>query len=191
MRPFPHRLRGRPMHSIPRAVIISFMDWATIGTVVAGGAAVATLIVTIAGQASASFRYDLWVKVLNNAQNAYQEEIAADRVNYYFVELAVAELTRRRRTQFVVVGFGTAFISLIAIVLGTALARVDATFAFWAGSTILVLGWIGYLGGLALAAWAPDRVRDKQRARTTEASAAAALNQLAPRRWWQRQNKVS
>jgi hypothetical protein len=172
------------------AAIMSCMNWATIGTVVAGVAAVATLIVTIASQASASFRYDLWVKVLNNARNEHQREIAADRVDYYFVELAVAELTRRRRTQFVAVGFGTAFISLIAIVLGTALARVDGTFAYWAGWAIVVLGWLGYVGGLALAAWAPDRVRDQQRARTTEASAAAALKQLPPRRWWQRRNKV-
>ena len=38
-------------------------------------AAVATLIVTVASQASASFRYDLWVKVLNNSRNEHQEEI--------------------------------------------------------------------------------------------------------------------
>lgn len=169
---------------------MSFMDWAAIGTVVAGVAAVATVIVTIASQASASFRYDLWVKVLNNARNEHQKEIAADRVDYYFVELAVAELTRRRRTQIVVVGFGAAVISFIAILIGTALARVDGTFAYWAGWVIVVLGWVGYIGGLALAAWAPDRVRDEQRARTTEASAAAALKQLPPRRLWQRRNKV-
>jgi len=169
---------------------MSFMDWATIGTVIAGVAAVATLIVTVASQASASFRYDLWVKVLNNARNEHQKEIAADRVDYYFVELAVAELTRRRRTQFVAIGFGAAFISFIAIVLGAALARVDGTFAHWAGWAIVVLGWLGYVGGLALAAWAPDRVRDHQRARTTAASAAAALKQLPRRRWWERRTKV-
>lgn len=172
------------------AAIMSFMDWATIGTVVAGVAAAATLIVTIASQASASFRYDLWVKVLNNARNEHQREIAADRVDYYFVELAVAELTRRRRAQYVAVGFGAAFMSLIGIVVGTALTQVDGTIAFWAGWAIVVLGWLSYVGGLALAAWAPDRVRDQQRARTTEASAAAALKQLQPRRWWQRRSKV-
>lgn len=172
------------------AAIMSFMDWATIGTVVAGVAAIATLIVTVASQASASFRYDLWVKVLNNARNDHQREIAADRVDYYFVELAVAELTRRRRTQYVAVGFGIAFISLIGIVLGTALAQVDVTFAFWTGWAMVVLGWLGYVGGLALAALAPDRVRDLQRAHTTQASAAAALKQLQSRRWWQRRDKV-
>lgn len=169
---------------------MSFMNWATIGTVVAGVAAVATLIVTIASQVSASFRYDLWIKVLNNARNEHQREVAEDRVDYYFVELAVAELTRSRRTQCVLLGFGAAFISLIAIVLGTALARVEGPSAYWAGWAIVVLGWLGYVGGLALAAWAPDRVRDQQRARTTEASAAAALKQLPPRRWWQRRNKA-
>lgn len=162
------------------------MDWATIGTVVAGVAALATLIVTIASQVSASYRYDLWVKVLNSAQNEHQKEIAADRVNYYFVELAVAELTRRRRTQFVVVGFGAAFISFIAIALGTALAQVENPVAYWAGWAIVVLGWLGYVAGLAVTAWAPDHVRDRQRARTTEASAAAALKNLPLRRWWQR-----
>ncbi len=170
---------------------MTFMDWATIGTLIASGAAVATLIFAIASRASVSFRYDLWVKVLNNAQNKHQRDVAVDRVNYYFVELAVAELTRRRRTQFVVVGFGIAFVSLIAIVLGTVLDRVDAVIAFWASWTVITVGWVGYLGGLALAAWAPDRVRDKQRAHTTEASAAAALSQLPPRRWWQRKNEAS
>lgn len=169
---------------------MSFVNWATLGTVLAGAAAVATLIVTIASQASASFRYDLWIKVLNHARNDHQREVAADRVDYYFVELAVAELTRRRRTQLVVVGFGAAFISLVVIVIGTALARIEGPIAYWAGWAIVVLGWLGYLGGLALAAWAPDRVRDQQRARTTEASAAAALKQLPPRRWWQRRNKA-
>lgn len=169
---------------------MSFMNWATIGTVVAGVAAVATVMVTIANQASASFRYDLWVKVLNNSRNEHQKEIAADRVDYYFVELAVAELTRRRRTQLVAVGFGTAFICFIAIVFGTALALVDDTVAYWAGWAAVVLGSLGYVGGLALAAFAPDRVRDQQRARTTEASAAAAMKQLPPRRWWQRRKKV-
>lgn len=165
------------------------MNWSTIGTVLAGVAAAVAVIVTIASQASASFRYDLWTKVLINARNEHQREVAADRVDYYFVELAVAELTRRRRTQFVVVGFGVAFISLIAIVLGTALARIEGTVAYWAGWAIVALGWLGYVGGLAFAAWAPDRVRDQQRARTTEASAAAALKQLPARRWWQRRNR--
>ena len=91
--------------------------------------------------------------------------------------------------QFIAVGFGAAFISLIAVSLGTALARVESPYAFWAGWAIVGLGWLGYVGGLALAAWGPDRVRDQQRARTTEASAAAALKRLPPRRWWQRRKR--
>lgn len=162
------------------------MDWVTIGTLLAGAAAVATVIATIAGQVSAAVRYDLWVKVLNNARNEHQAEVAADRVDYYFVELAVAELTRRRRTQYVVAGFGTAAVSFIVIVFGTALARVDDAVAFWAGWVMVGIGTLGYLAGLGVAGWAPDRIRDAQRARTTEASAAAAMKALPRRRWWQR-----
>lgn len=160
------------------------MDWVTIGTLLAGVAAVATLIATIAGQLSAAVRYDLWVKVLNNARNEHQQEVAADRVDYYFIELAVAELTRRRRTQYVVAGFGAAAFSFIVIVFGAALARVDDAVAVWTGWVMVGIGTLGYLAGLGVAGWAPDRIRDEQRARTTEASAAAAMKAAPRRGWW-------
>lgn len=167
------------------------MDWMMIGTVLAAAAAVATVIVTIANQVSTSVRYDLWVRVLNNARNKHQEEIAAERVDYYFVELAVVELTRRRRAQLVVVGFGVAVVGFLVIGFGAALTRVDETAVLWTGWVMWALGALAYIGGLAVASFGPDRVRDEQRARTTEASAAAALKHLTPLRWWQRRRKVS
>ena len=167
------------------------MDWMMIGTVLAGAAAVATAIITVANQLSAPARYDLWVRVLNNARNDHQKEIAADRVDYYFVELAVVELTRRRRAQLLVVGFSSAAIGFVVIAAGVALTEAGDVFALGVGWVVLVIGTVGYIGGLAVASIGPDRVRDTQRAQTTQASAAAALREIRPLRWWQRRRATA
>ncbi|WP_425840958.1 hypothetical protein [Microbacterium sp. PA5] len=165
------------------------MDWMMFGTVLAGLAALATVIITITNQVSASVRYDLWVKVLNNSRNEHQTEVAADRVDYYFVELAVAELTRRQRARLAVGGFGIATIGFLAVGVGNAVARIDDAVAFWIGWVVIGIGAATYVAGLAIAAVGPDRVRDEQRAKTTEASAAAALRRLRPVPWWRVRRK--
>lgn len=167
------------------------MDWMMIGTVVAGLAALATVMITIANQVSASVRYDLWVKVLNNARNEHQTEVAADRVDYYFVELAVAELTRRERARLALGGFGIATIGFLAVGVGNALARIDDALALWLGWVVVGIGAVAYVAGLAIAAIGPDRIREEQRTKTTEASAAAALRGLRPSPWWRRRQKPS
>ncbi|GAA1648430.1 hypothetical protein [Microbacterium flavum] len=167
------------------------MDLNIIGSVIAGAAAVVTAIIAMANQVSASVRYDLWVKVLANAQNDHQREVAAGRVNFYFIELAVTELTRRRRTQIVVAGFAVAALGYVVTVLGIPLSQGDEPFALGAGWTLAIIGGVTYVGGLGWAGFGPDRVRDEQRGRTTEASAAAALKGLRPLRWWQRRDTTT
>lgn len=183
-----HLARSEQPH---RAAIIVCMDWMMIGTVVAGLAALATVMITIANQVSASVRYDLWVKVLNNARNEHQTEVAADRVDYYFVELAVAELTRRERARLALGGFGIATIGFLAVGVGNALARIDDALALWLGWVVVGIGAVAYVAGLAIAAIGPDRIREEQRTKTTEASAAAALRGLRPSPWWRRRQKPS
>ncbi|WES66050.1 hypothetical protein P0L94_08230 [Microbacter sp. GSS18] len=167
------------------------MNWMVFGTVLAGVAALATVAITITNQLSASVRYDLWVKVLNNARNQHQAETAADRVDHYFVELAVAELTRRRRAQLAIIGFGIAAVGFVAVTVGMAVARIGDDVALWIGWIVSGIGGVAYVAGLAVAAIGPDRVRDQQRKKTTEASAAAALRELRPVPWWRPRRKVS
>ncbi|WP_243077343.1 hypothetical protein [Microbacterium sp. SS28] len=167
------------------------MDWMVIGTVLAGVAALATVAITITNQISASVRYDLWLKVLANARNQHQTEIAADRVDYYFVELAVAELTRKQRARLAFVGFGVATIGFLTVGVGNAVTKIDNAVALWIGWIVVGIGALVYVVGLAVAAIGPDRVRDQQRTMTTEASAAATLSELRPAPWWQRSRKAS
>ncbi|WP_175985440.1 hypothetical protein [Microbacterium tenebrionis] len=167
------------------------MDWMVIGTVLAGSAALATVAITITNQVSASVRYDLWVKVLNNARNEHQAKIAADRVDYYFVELAVAELTRKQRARLTVAGFGIVAIGCLAFVIGSVVAQIADGVALWIGWTTVGIGVVSYVVGLAIATIGPDRVRDAQRIKTTEASEAAVLREIRTSPWWQRRRKTT
>lgn len=129
----------------------------------------ALLVATLAAiaeflrQAGPWVRFQRWVRVLADAQNEQQKMIARERIQFYVIELAVADRTRLKRRESYVAGFLLLLLGTLVTTMGIVLLGQTAALLVALGYVATTVGAGSYVVGLWSWLNRPDNLTDSAR----------------------------